>query len=68
MRAAACHSGYDPGMSTGMDQVGVESESLVVAMSSGRISISGVFGLVGWRDTASAALCRTPGMYTILNL
>ena len=32
-------------------------ESLVVAMSSVRISISGVFGPVGWRDMASAALC-----------
>lgn len=32
-------------------------ESLVVAMSSSRISISGVFGPVGWWDTASAALC-----------
>ena len=42
-------------------------ESLV-SLLSGRISISGVFGPVGWRDTASAALCRMPGMYTILNL
>ena len=40
----------------------------MVAMSSGRISISGVFGPVGWRDMASADLCRMPGMYTILNL
>ena len=43
-------------------------ESSMAATSSGNVSLSGFVGPVGWRDTASAALCFTPGMYVILNL
>ena len=43
-------------------------DSPMFAMSSGRCSFSGLLGPFGWRDTASAALCLTPGMCTILNL
>ena len=40
----------------------------VAATSSGSVNMSGFAVPVGWRETASAALCRTPGMCTIRNL
>ena len=48
--------------------VGGLVDSPMVATSSGRCSFSGLLGPFGWRDTASAALCLTPGTCTILNL
>ena len=36
------------------------------AMSPGSAIMSGFTGPVGWQETASAALCQTPGMCTIL--
>ena len=41
--------------------------AVAAAMSSGKTSRSGLVVPVGWRDIASAALCRTPGMCTIRN-
>ena len=38
------------------------------AMSSGSGIMSGFMGPVGWRETALAALYRTPGMCTMRNL
>ena len=43
-------------------------DSPMFATSSGKCSFSGLLGSLGWRDTASAPLCLTPGMCTILNL
>ena len=40
-------------------------QSPVEAMSSWSTSISGFSGPVGWRETASASLCRMPGTCTI---
>ena len=44
------------------------AEAPEAAMSSDSSIISGFVGPVGWRETASAALCRTPGMCTMRNL
>ena len=49
-------------------RVGALFDSSMFATSSGKCSFSGLLGPLGWRDTASAALCLTPGMCTILNL
>lgn len=38
------------------------------AMSSGSSIMSGLAGPVGWRETASAAPCHTPGTCTMRNL
>ena len=43
-------------------------KSLVVAISSGSTSMSGFGGPVGWQETASAALCRTSGIWIIRNM
>lgn len=41
---------------------------LVAAISSGKTSRAGSIGPLGWRERATATLCSTPGMCTILNL
>ena len=38
------------------------------AMSSGSGIMLGFMGPVGWWETASAALCHTPAMWTMRNL
>lgn len=44
------------------------AEAPEVAMLSGSSIMSGLAGPVGWRETASAALCRLPGICTLWNL
>ena len=51
----------------GLNTVGI-AEVPEPAMSSGSGIMSGFVGLGGWRETALAALCRTPGMCTMQNL
>ena len=50
----------------GLNRDGI-AEAPEAAMSSGSSIMSGLAGPVGW-ETASAALCRTPGMCTMRNL
>ena len=49
----------------GLNTYGIAPEA---AMSSGCGMMSGFMGPVGWEETASAALCHTPGMCTMRNL
>ena len=44
------------------------AEAPEAAMSSGSGIMSGFMGPVGWLETALAALCSMPGMYTMRNL
>ena len=41
--------------------------AVATATSSGKTSRSGLVAPVGWQETESAALCRTPGIWTIWN-
>ena len=43
----------------------VARAAVAAAVSSGKTSMSGLVVPVGWWETASAALCRTPGMCTM---
>ena len=43
-------------------------EMSISAISSGRVRMSGFVGPVGCLEMVSAALCRTPGMWTMRNL
>ena len=51
----------------GLNRDGI-AETPEVAMASGGSVMSGFVGPVGWRETASAALCGMPGMCTMQNL
>ena len=44
---------------------GRAARAAVAAALSGKTSRSGLVVPVGWRETASAALCRTPGICTM---